>query len=73
MNWCAKPLISRQTVFDLIAATTTRTGLEVFARLDERTYLKAIKITDAQLAAVNLDGHALHPEWNHTIKPSGNS
>ncbi|MEA2231153.1 MAG: hypothetical protein QOD83_969, partial [Solirubrobacteraceae bacterium] len=37
------------------------------------TYPKAIKVTDAELAAVNLDGHAFHPEWNYTIKPSGNS
>jgi hypothetical protein len=70
MNWRAKPLISRQVVIDLIAATTTRTGLEVYARLDEGTYPKAIKISDAQLAAVNLQGHEFHPEWNYTITPS---
>ena len=73
MNWRAKPLVSRQTVIDLIAATTTRTGLEVFARLDERTYPKAIKVSNAELAAVKLDGHAFHRESNYTIKPSGNS
>ena len=73
MNWRAKPLISRQTVIDLIAATTTRTGLEVLARLDERTYPKGIKISDAELAAVKLEGNHFHPEWNYTIKPSANS
>ena len=73
MNWRAKPLVSRQTVIDLIAATTTSTGLEVYARLDERTYPKGIKISNAALAAVKLDGHPFHPEWNYTIKPSGNS
>ena len=72
MNWRAKPLISRQVVIDLINATTTRTGLEVYARLDERTYPKAIKVTDAQLAAVKLQGNPFHPEWNYTIMPSGN-
>ena len=72
MNWRAKPLISRQVVIDLIKATTTRTGLEVFARLDERTYPKAIKVSNAQLAAVKLQGNAFHPEWNYTITPSGN-
>ena len=72
MNWRAKPLISRQVVIDLINATTTRTGLEVFARLDERSYPKAIKVTDAQLAAVKLQGNPFHPEWNYTITPSGN-
>jgi transposase len=69
MNWRAKPLVSRQTVIDLIAATTTRTGLEVFARLDEQTYPKGIKVSDADLAAVQLEGNAFHPEWNYTIKP----
>jgi len=71
MNWRAKPLISRQVVIDLINATTTRTGLEVFARLDERTYPKGIKISDAELAAVKLEGNPFHPEWNYTIEPSG--
>ena len=72
MNWRAKPLISRQVVIDLINATTTRTGLEVFAVLDEHTYPKGIKVPDTELAAVNLHGNAFHPEWNYTIKPSGN-
>ncbi len=73
MNWRAKPLISRQVVIDLISATTTRTGLEVFAQLDERTYPKGIKVSDAHLAAVRLEGNPFHPEWNYTIKPSDNS
>jgi transposase len=69
MNWRAKPLISRQTIVSLIAATTTRNGLTVHARLDERSYPKGIKISDAELAAVNLHGGSFHPEWNYTIKP----
>ena len=73
INWRAKPLVSRQTVIDLIAATTTKTGLEVFAQLDERAYPKAIKVSDAQLANVKLHPNTFHPEWNYTIKPSGNS
>ncbi len=73
MNWRAKPLTCRQTVIDLIAATTTSTGLEVFARLDEQTYPKGIKVSDTELAAVALKGNSFHPEWNYTINPSGNS
>jgi hypothetical protein len=69
MNWRAKPLVSRQTIISLIAATTTRSGLTVHARLDERSYPKGIKITDAQLAAVNLTGDPFQPEWNYTIHP----
>ena len=71
MNWRVKPLVSRQTIISLIGATTTRTGLAVHARLDERSYPKGIKVTDAQLAAVNLHGDSFHPEWNYTIKPLG--
>jgi len=73
MNWRAKPLVSRQSVIDLITATTTRTGLEVFARLDERSYPKAIKVSDSKLASLKLQPNAFHPEWNYTIKPSANS
>jgi hypothetical protein len=69
MNWRGKPLISRQTIISLIAATTTRTGLTVHARLDERSYPKGIKVSNAQLATVNLTGDPFHPEWNYTIKP----
>jgi len=54
---------------NLIAATTTRTGLQVFARLDDASYPKGIPVTDEQLAAVQLDSATLHPEWNYTIKP----
>jgi len=70
INWRAKPLTSRQTVIDLIAATTTTKGLKVYARLDENTYPKGIKVTDAQLAAVNLTGDQFHPDWNYTIFPA---
>ena len=56
-------------IVNLIGATTTRTGLEVFARLDEGSYPKNVKVSDTELAAVNLEGHAFHPEWNYTIKP----
>jgi Rhodopirellula transposase DDE domain len=68
-NWRGKPLISHEVIVNLIGATTTRTGLEVHARLDESSYPKDVKISDAELAAVNLEGHPFHPEWNYTIKP----
>jgi transposase len=68
-NWRAKPLESLQVIINLIAATTTRTGLEVYAQLDERAYPDKIKVTDAQLAAVALTGHDFHPEWNYAINP----
>ena len=70
INWRAKPLVDRQTVIDLIAATTTSTGLKVYARLDTDTYPTKIKITDEQIHAVQLTSDRFHPEWNYTITPS---
>jgi transposase len=69
-NWRGQPLVSRQAIVSLIGATTSTAGLKVYAELDENTYERAIKITDAQLAAVNLTPNKFHGEWNYTIKPS---
>jgi transposase len=69
-NWRGQPLISRQTVVSLIAATTSTNGLKVYAELDENSYQRSVKITDAQLAAVNLTPDDFHGEWNYIIRPS---
>lgn len=69
INWRGKPLESRQVIVDLIASTTTRTGLKVYAQLDEGNYPDKIKVTDADVAAVRLEGDPFHPEWNYTISP----
>ncbi len=69
MNWRGKPLVSLETVINLIGATTTSTGLEVYARLDDRKYPAKLRVTDAELNAVNLHREAFHPEWNYSIKP----
>lgn len=68
-NWRGKPLTNRLTVVELIAATTTKTGLQVRCELDTNTYAKGIKVTDAEMAALNITGDAFHPEWNYTISP----
>jgi hypothetical protein len=70
INWRGKPLTSYQAVINLIAATTTSTGLKVYARLDEADYPKGIKITKTQMNAVNLHRHDFHGDWNYTITPS---
>jgi transposase len=67
MNWRGKPLTSLETIINLIGATTTRSGLEVYARLDEGTYPDKIRVTDADLEAVNIHGDDFHPEWNYAI------
>jgi len=68
-TWRGRPLTSRQTVVELIASTTTRTGLKVRCELDTRTYPKGIKVSDAQIATLNISGDTFHPEWNYTISP----
>jgi hypothetical protein len=68
-NWRGKPLTSRLTVVELIAATTTKTGLQVRCELDTNAYAKGIKVTDAEMAALNITGNTFHPEWNYTISP----
>jgi hypothetical protein len=70
MNWRGRPLTSHQVVVDLIANTTTRTGLKVHARLDQGHYPTGIKVTDKQLAAVPLTRHSFHGDWNYTVKPT---
>jgi hypothetical protein len=69
INWRGKPLHSLETVINLIAATTTSTGLEVYARLDDSSYPDKIRVPDNEIQAVNLHVDQFHPEWNYTIKP----
>ena len=68
-NGRARPLTSRLAVVELIAATTTTTGLTVACQLDTNTYQKGIKVTAAEMAALNIQGDSFHPEWNYTIAP----
>ena len=68
MNWRGRPLTSHQVVVDLIANTTTRTGLKVRARLDNGYYPTGLKVTDQQLAAVPITKHRFHGDWNYTVK-----
>ena len=68
-TWRGKPLVSRLAVVELIAATTTKTGLTVRCELDENSYPKAIKVTDGEMASLNIETDDWHPEWNYTIKP----
>ena len=69
-NWRGKPLVSHQVIVELIAATTTKTGLTVQCRLDERTYPKGKRISDKQMADVNLVPETFHGEWNYAIHPT---
>ena len=68
-NWRGKPLVSCQVIVQLIANTTTATGLTVACRLDENTYVKGIKVSDAEMSDLNIEPAGFHGEWNYTIAP----
>ena len=69
LNWRGKPLRSFRTIVQLIAATSTTTGLTVRAELDESKYPKGVKISDEKFAAIQLARHSFHGDWNYTLSP----
>jgi len=69
MNWRGQPLVDYQTVVNLIAATTTKTGLTVKVRLDKNKYKKGIKVSAEEIKQLKIHRHEFHGEWNYTIKP----
>ena len=68
-NWRGKPLVSHHVIIQLISATTTDTGLAVTCDIDRNSYPKGIKVTDAEMAALNIQHNAFHGDWNYTISP----
>lgn len=68
-NWRGRPLLSRETVVNLIGRVTTAQGLRVRAALDDNTYDAGIKVSDEQLAAVRIERDEFHGEWNYCIRP----
>jgi hypothetical protein len=68
-NWRGKPLVSHQAIVNLIAATTTRTGLRVKAALDTRHYETARQVPDEVFARLRITPHTFHGDWNYTIAP----
>jgi hypothetical protein len=69
MNWRGRPLKTHQIIVDLIANTTTATGLTVTCKLDTGTYPTGISHTDKQVQALPLHRHDFHGEWNYTLDP----
>jgi len=68
-NWRGKPLLSHQAIVNLIASTTTKTGLTVRACLDTSNHETGIKVTKEQMAKLNLTPASFHGEWNYSIAP----
>ena len=75
MNWRGKPLVSLETIINLIAGTTNSTGLEVYARLDESAYPDKINVTNAEFKTINIAAPRvssrveLHHQATRSLKP----
>jgi hypothetical protein len=68
-NWRGKPLVSHEAIVNLIAATTTKTGLKVTCELDQNIYPSGIKVSKKEMEEINLRRDSFHGEWNYTISP----
>ena len=69
MNWRGKPLVTMDVVVNLIASTSTTTGLKIECVSDKRDYPKGIKISDDELNMVALLRDNFHGDWNYSILP----
>ena len=69
-NWRGKPLLSHAVIINLIASTTTETGLKIQCQLDKNEYPKGIKISDEQMNQINIKRDDFHGDWNYTIHPN---
>ena len=71
MNWRGQPLISHEVIVNLVASTTTRSGLTVRTELDTAEYPKGLAVSDADMAAINIERNEFHGDWNYCIRPGG--
>ena len=69
LNWQGRPLVSYETVVNLIGATRTKAGLRVKASLDAGAYELGVKIPDVEMERLNLQPHRTLPQWNYTLRP----
>ena len=68
-NWRGKSLISHQVIIDLISATTTKTGLTVKSKIDTNIYEPGLKVSDQQMAELQLRREKFHGDWNYKLLP----
>jgi hypothetical protein len=68
-NWRARPLVSYQTVVDLISNTKTKAGLKIKAKLTQRTYPTGVEISASEIAKLNLMPEVFHGDWNYSVLP----
>jgi len=70
MNWRGTPLVDLATIVSLIGETRSRAGLHVRAELDRGQYPAGVRVTDAQMATLQIKRHRFHGDWNYTIRPA---
>ena len=68
-NWRERPLVSIETIVNLIGATKTKKGLIIQTSVDTNKYAKGIKITDKEIKSLALEREEFHGEWNYTLHP----
>jgi hypothetical protein len=68
-NWRGRPLTTYEVIVNLIASTTTKTGLVVRAAIDSNDYDTGITVSDEELTRLRIRRAKFHGEWNYTIKP----
>ena len=71
-NWRGRPLVSIETIVNLIGSTKTKTGLSIQTAVDINAYTKGIKITDKEMSALDIQKNDFHGEWNYTLNPISN-
>jgi Rhodopirellula transposase DDE domain len=69
LNWAGKPLRSWEIMLAYLRGTSTSTGLEVQAFLCESVYATGQSVSDTDMQTLNLERHAVCPNWNYTIRP----
>jgi hypothetical protein len=68
-NWRGRPLVDLECVVNLIGSTTTETGLEIRAELDEKVYPLGRVVTQEEMESISIKADEFHGEWNYTIRP----
>ena len=69
MNWSGQPLVSHEVIVNLIRATKTSQGLRVEAEIDHNVYPAGVKVTDEEIAQLNITKDCFHGDWNYSISP----
>ena len=69
LNWAGHPLCTFETMLALLRGTVTETGLKVEAFLVDKVYATGLKVADTVMKSLNLERHAVCPNWNYTIRP----